>query len=118
MSPGAVLNLGARPQWQGPVSESSGGAHHRETQFPDDLHEVLVPLPDLGLPRGEVAADEAEAGRVEQQADGDRSLVSGRTPHPCLHSVHRNVPVTENPGPDPTFRQVLVRKTPGTRVRN
>ena len=75
--------------------EHAAGAHHRKTQFPDYFCKVLIPLLDLGLPCSKVAADEAQAGRVEQHADGHRALVSSRASHACLHSVDCHIPLTQ-----------------------
>lgn len=71
-------------------------AHHGEAQLLGDLPVVLVPLLHLGLPGRQVAADEAEAGAVELEADGHGALVPRLPAHACLHRVDRHVPGTEN----------------------
>lgn len=71
-------------------------AHRGESQLLGDLTVVLVPLPHLGLPSRQVAADEAEARAVELKADAHGTLVPRLSAHARLHCVHCHVPGTEN----------------------
>lgn len=59
-----------------------------------NLPVVFIPLLHLRLPCRQVAADEAEAGAVELEADAHGALISCLSPHASLHRVDGHVPVT------------------------
>lgn len=64
---------------------------HRKGNFPRDLRVVGVPLIDLGLAGGEMCADEAEGGRIEDAANRGGAFVAGGAAEAGLHAIHRNV---------------------------
>jgi len=66
--------------------------YHGEGESARDLAVVVVPLLDLRLAGGKVGADEADAGGVEEQADGHASFIARSPAHPGFHSIHGNIP--------------------------
>lgn len=69
-------------------------ATHGETESASDLIVVVVPLLNLRLAGSEVGADEADAGGVEQQADGHTSFITSGPAHSSFHCIYRDIPAT------------------------
>lgn len=66
--------------------------YHGEGESACDLAVVVIPLLDLWLAGCKVGADEADAGGMEEQADGHTSFVACGPAHASLDSINSNVP--------------------------
>lgn len=66
--------------------------YHGEAEPTCDLTVVVVPLLHLGLSCSKVGADEADAGRVEQQADGHTPFIARGPAHSRFYCVDCNIP--------------------------
>lgn len=80
---------------QAHYTAKSHATHRREGELVCDLPVVFIPLLHLRLPSRQVAADKAEAGAVELEADAHSALIPSLSAHACLHGVDGHVPATK-----------------------
>lgn len=67
-------------------------SYHGEGESACNLAVVVIPLLDLWLASSKVGADEADAGSVEQQADGHTSFIACSSAHSGFYSINSNIP--------------------------
>lgn len=56
------------------------------------IAEIIIMTDGSRFSRGEMRAHEADAGGVEEQADGHAPFVARGAAHARFHRVHRHVP--------------------------
>ena len=69
--------------------------YHGKAESARDLTVVVIPLLDLWLASSEVGADKADAGGVEQEADGNTTFIACGSAHSSLYSVYGHIPGTQ-----------------------
>lgn len=66
--------------------------YHGEAEPTCDLIIVIIPLLHLGLSSSKVRADKADAGGVEQQANGHTPFIARGPTHSSFYSINSNIP--------------------------